>query len=163
MKIKLRFIEAENSLRALSLLFVLLLPQKEIVQVWAPFLAFLVFFLGTVLKLNIVSAGILQLILLIKTDSLSVFEFLGVDSIAIWKIRATHSGISMIGIVLLLSNQIMPVFYYRLVRVNVPANAWLIIIISNTLVYIGFNLILLVQMYKIFNDWKLIRKVSESN
>lgn len=151
--------EAENSLRAFSLLFILLTPQKEIVQIVAPFLAFSVFFLEIFLKLSIASAGILQLTMLINADSLSVSEFLGIDSVAIWKIRATTSGISLTGIVVLLSNQIMPVFYYRLVRVSVPTNTWFIILSTNTLVFVSFNLIILVQMYKIFNNWIIIRQV----
>ncbi len=151
--------EAENSLRAFSLLFILLTPQKEIVLIVAPFLAFSVFFLEIFLKLSIASAGILQLTMLINADSLSVSEFLGIDSVAIWKIRATTSGISLTGIVVLLSNQIMPVFYYRLVRVSVPTNTWFIILSTNTLVFVSFNLIILVQMYKIFNNWIIIRQV----
>jgi hypothetical protein len=158
----LRLNEAENTVRALSLLFILLSPQKEMVQILAPFLAFTVFFLEIVLKMHIASAGILQLIMLINSDSLAVFKFLGIDSVAIWKIRATHVGISLIGITALLWNQIMPVFYYRLIRETVPKNTWFIILSTNTLVFVSFKLIILVQLYKTFNNWKILRKVSQS-
>jgi hypothetical protein len=129
------------------------------VQILAPFLAFTVFFLEIVLKMHIASAGILQLIMLINSDSLTVFKFLGIDSVAIWKIRATHIGISLIGITALLWNQIMPVFYYRLIRETVAKNTWFIILGTNTLVFVSFKLIILVQLYKTFNNWKILRKV----
>jgi hypothetical protein len=122
---KSRLNEAESSLRSLSLFFILLFsPSKEVLHVFAAISAYLEFFCSILLKLSVASAGILQLVLLLNSDSYSVFEFLGIDSVAIWKIRAFNSIFTLAGIFVLLLNETIPIFYYRLNRVSVPANTW---------------------------------------
>ncbi len=152
--------EAENSIRCLSLFFTLLSPSEEILEAFASIIAFVVFFCSIALKLSFTSAGILQLILLLNSDSYSIFEFMGIDSVAIWKIRAIHSIIAMLGVVASYMNNSLPIFYYRLLRsASVPDVTWIVSLSSNTLVFVSFNLIVFVQMCKIFNNWKLIRMV----
>jgi hypothetical protein len=154
--------EAENTIRCLSLFFVLFSPPQEILDVFAPIVAYVVFFCSIVLKLSFTSAGIIQLILFLNSNSYSILEFLGIDSDAIWKIRAFHSAIAMLGVISSLINNSFPIFYYRLNRtVAVPDNTWIASISFNTLVFVSFNLIVFVQMCKIYNKWKIIRMVNE--
>jgi len=134
-------------------------PSKELVDVFAPISAYVVFFCSTVLKLNFVSVGILQLIQLLNSDSNFVFDFLGIDTVAIGKIRAVNSGIALIGIFAMLSYQSLPIFYYRLFRVMEPQDAWIPSVFSNILVFVSFNLIIFVQLQKTFNSLKIIKMV----
>ena len=122
---KPRMNEAEATLRSLSLFFILLFsPSKEVLHIFAALVSHLEFFCSVILKLSVASAGILQLIFLLNSDSHSVSEFLGIDSVAIWKIRAFNSAISLIGMFVLLFKGTIPIFYYRLSRVAIPANTW---------------------------------------
>jgi hypothetical protein len=143
-------------------LFVLFSPPKGILDVYAPIIAFVVFFCSIALKLSFTTAGIIQLILLLSSDSYSILEFLGIDSDAIWKIRAFHSAIAMLGVLNALINNSFPIFYYRLKRtVAVPENTWIVSVSLNTLVFVSFNLIVFVQMCKIYNNWKIIKMVNK--
>ena len=157
---KKRFNEADNTIRALSLLFVLFSPPKELVDMFAPITAYVVFFCGTVLKLSTATAGILQLIFLLNTDSNFTYELLGIDSVAIWKIRAINSGIALVGIFAMLSYQSLPIFYYRIFRVTEPTDTWVVSVCSNILVFVGYNLIIFVQLQKNFNNLKIIKMVN---
>jgi hypothetical protein len=157
-----RLNEAENSLRCLSFFFVLFSPPEEFLDVFAPVVAYVVFICSTALKLSFTSAGIIQLILLLNSDSYSILEFLGIDSDAIWKLRVFHTTIALLGAVSLLTINSFPIFYYRLIRiVAVPDNTWIVSISFNTVVFVSFNLIVFVQMCKIYNNWKIIRMVNE--
>ena len=135
-------------------------PQKEFVDIFAPLSAYVVFFFSTVLRLNFVSVGILQLIQLLNSDSNFVSEFLGIDSVAIWKIRAINSGISLFGIFAMLSYQSLPIFYYRIFRVMEPADTWVVSVCSTTLAFVSFNLFIFVQLQKIYNNLKIIKMVN---
>jgi hypothetical protein len=154
-----RFNEADNTIRSLSLLFVLFSPPKEIVDVFAKISAYVVFFCSTVLKLNTATAGILQLILLLNSNPNFTFDLLGIDNVAIWKIRAINSGMTLIGILVLLSYKSLPIFYYRIFRVEEPADTWIVSVCSNILVFVSFKLIILVQLQKNINNLKIIKMV----
>ena len=141
---------------------ILLSPSKVLVDVFAPVIAHLVFFFSIALKLSFTSAGILQLILLLNSDSHAIFEFLGIDSIVIWKIRVIHAIIALFGVIVSLINNSMPIFSYRLIRtVSVPESTWIVSTSLNSLVFVSFNLIVSVQLCKIYNNWRLIRTVND--
>ena len=143
-----RLNEAENSLRSLSLFLTLLLTPNYSLGVFASFMAYVVFCTSIALKLSFTSAGILQLILLLNSDSNSVFEFFGIDSVAIWKFRAFHLGIALMAVFGCLVNHLLPIFYYRLIRVSVPDDTWIVSLSSNSLVFVSFNLICLCKCAK---------------
>ena len=140
-------------------MLILFSPSKDLVDVFAPISAYLVFFNSILLKLNLISVGILQLILLLNSDSNFVFKLLGIDSVAIWKIRAINSGITLCGIFAMLSYQSLPIFYYRLFRVTEPPDTWIVSACSTTLGFVSVNLIIFVQLQKTFNNLKIIKMV----
>ncbi len=151
--------EAENSLRALCPLFTLFSPSEYFLKSFAIVTAYTVFFLSVVLKLSFSTVGVLQLIQLLNSDLNFVFKFLGIDTVAIWKVRAVNSGISLIGVLVLLSFKSLPIFYYRLVRIEEPGDTWIISLMSNTLFFFSINLIVLVHLQKTYNSWKIRTKV----
>lgn len=157
---KPRFNEADSTIRALSLFLILFSLPKEFVDVYAPITAYVVFFCSIMLRLNFVSVGILQLIQLLNSDSNFVFEFVGIDSVAIWKIRAINGGISLFGIFTMLSYRSLPIFYYRIFRVREPADTWFVSVCSTTLVFVSFNLFMFVQLQKIYNNLKIVKMVN---
>jgi hypothetical protein len=75
-------------------------------------MAYIVFFFSIVLKLSFSTAGILQLNQLLNSDSNFIFEFLGIDTVAIWNIRVFNSGIALV--------LIPPMFFSKLLQAKIP-------------------------------------------
>jgi hypothetical protein len=155
-----RFNEADCTVRSLSLLFVLFAPEKEIVEIFAQITAYIVFFCSIVLRMSLVSVGILQLIQLLNSDSNLVYDILGIDNVALWKIRGINSVISLLGVFVMISCQSLPIFYFRIFRVMEPDDTWIVNTISTTLSFISFKLIIIVQLQKAYNNLKIIKMVN---
>jgi hypothetical protein len=159
----LRINECEVTLRVFSLIFVLLFPNSEVLTVVSLISGYCEFITSIVLKLHFFAAGILQLIFLLYADSYSVSNFLGIDSEAIWKIRIVNNGVAFIGYFILLYNQIKPMFYFRMLRSAIPADSWIISICSTSLVSVTLDLLILVQICKNYNNWKIVHQVSSNS
>ena len=111
------------------------------------------------LKLNFATTGILQLFTQLFSDSVSVSDLLGIDTEAIWKIRALNLGIGFVGNFVLIANKVTPIFYFRLIQSPIPESSWFISVMSTSLVFSSFNLLVVVQICKSFNNWKIVREV----
>ena len=146
-----------------GLLSYLLSPESKINPYLAGFLSYLVSFISFLLKLHSTSAALLQFVLLLSSGSYSIYNIIGTDNEAIWRLRILNSGISLTVVIGMLANQVLPIFYYNLMRESNPISSWIIGASSATLVFTTFNLIIIVEISKILIDRKLLQTVRRTS
>jgi len=153
--------EYETTLRAISLILTIFFGKSEFWPIFMILAAHSEFIVPAALKLNFAAAGSLQLIAQIFADSFTASDLLGIDTEGIWKIRIFTFGIPFVANFVLMINHITPVFYFRLSQEAMPANAWILSLMSTSLVFISFNLLVIVQICKTANNWKILRQVGK--
>ena len=105
-------------------------------------------------------AGFSQIGTFLKPGSFTqvVNQVLGIDSVAILKLRLLTSAVSIVQMIVTISLKIRPSFYYHLVQsYPIPKRSWLVSLFSTSLLFVSFNVTILAEIIKKIIDGKLIQ------
>lgn len=145
---------------SLSLMSSVILSCNAVYDVLFVTVSYLVQLSSVLTTVHFTLAGLMQIVTYVGAGSFSqiVSQFLGIDTVAILKLRCFTATVCVVQMTVTIALQVRPPFYYHLVRsYPMPKTSWVTSLFSTSLLFFSFNVTILAEIIKKLIDGKLIQ------